>query len=55
MSVLHFDMCRKLKKAFADFERDAAESLERARRTNEQLAYAKAWGERHNPEPPSAA
>lgn len=51
MSVLQFDMCKKLRKAFSDFEREAQQ--EQARKDAEAAKYREAA--RHTPDTPEAA
>ena len=48
--VLNFDMATKLRKAFADWAREADRQAEQSRRTNEQLKSYAAWGKRREPD-----
>jgi hypothetical protein len=54
VSVYHFDMAQKLKRAFAEWQREQDAKREQERRTAEQLKFAAAWGERHEPKNPEA-
>lgn len=55
MTVLHFDYCAKLRKAFADFRREAERQAERAARAAEETKYRESFNARHKPTEPQGA
>ena len=55
-AVLQFEMCRKLRKAFADFERDAEQQAEQTARAVREKGLMDGYAVRHpNNEPPTEA
>lgn len=49
--VLHFDYCRKLNKAFAEWSKQAAEQAEATSKAAEAERYRASYARRHTPEP----